>query len=192
MNEIYFTMIYGNYGTHRQSPFCFYKSNPSSENLKWIKNGYKPNSQSYEKSKTAAWLFPAPWQTSLLFDRTKPFLAVGLTFHNEKKMVKIHFLRSPVIGTPILLDRSYRHWQKTSQTSWRLLFLLTTSVIRQGPQKKKKGIGYIRLNRLLNMTIIFMTFCLTYYWLLIFVFRYERALLKSLMVWNNLVIYNCG
>ena len=40
----YFTMIYGNYGTHRQSSFCIYKINPSSENLKWINNGYKPNS----------------------------------------------------------------------------------------------------------------------------------------------------
>ena len=91
----------------------------------------------------------------------------------EKKMVKIHFLKSPVIRAPTLLDRSYRHWQKTSQTSWRLSFLLTSSVVRQGLQNK--GTGYMRLNRLLNMTTIFMTFFLTYYWLLIFVFRYKKS-----------------
>ena len=71
-------MIYGNYGTHRQSSFCFYKINPSSENLKWIKNGYKPDSRGYGKSKAASWLFPAP----LLFDRIKPFLATGLISRN--------------------------------------------------------------------------------------------------------------
>jgi len=37
------------------------------------------------------------------------------------------------------------------------------------------------------MITIFMTFCLTYYWLLIFVFRYKEALLlKLLMTENNL------
>ena len=76
-------MIYGDYDAHRQSSFCFYKINPSG-NFKWINNGYKPNSQDYGKSKTAAWLFLAPWQTSLLFDKIKPFLAIGLIFHNEK------------------------------------------------------------------------------------------------------------
>ena len=84
INECYFTMIYGNYATHRQSSFCFYKINPSSENLKWINNGYKPKSQGYGKSKVATLLFPAPWQASLLFDRIKPFLAAGLIAHNGK------------------------------------------------------------------------------------------------------------
>ena len=95
-------------------------------------------------------------------------------------MVKMCFLQSAVIGAPTLLDRSYRHRQKTSQTSRRLSFLLMSSVVGQGSQNK--GIGYVRLNRLLNMIAIFMTFCLTYYWLLIFVFKYKKALLlKSLM-----------
>ena len=67
INECYFTMIYGNYGTHRQSSFCFYKINLPSGNLKWINNGYKPNNQGYGKSKMAAWLFLAPSKTSLLF-----------------------------------------------------------------------------------------------------------------------------
>ena len=108
MNECYFTMIYGDYDTHRQSSFCFYKINPSSGNLKRINNGYKPNSQGYGKSKMAAWLFPAPWTTLLLFDRMKPFLGVGLIISQwKKKMVKIHFLQSPVIRAPTLLDRSY-------------------------------------------------------------------------------------
>ena len=40
-------MLYGDYDTHRQSSYCFYKINPSSGNLKWINNGYKPNSQGY-------------------------------------------------------------------------------------------------------------------------------------------------
>ena len=112
MNECYLTMIYGDYDTHRQSSFCFYKINPSSGNLKW-KNDYKPHSWGYRKSKMASWLFPAPWKTSLLFDRIKPFLAVGLISHNgKKKMVKIHFLQSPVIRVPTLLDRLYRYWQK--------------------------------------------------------------------------------
>ena len=48
------------------------------------------------------------------------------------------------------------------------------------------------LNRLLNMIEIFMTFCLTYYWFLIFVYRYKEALFKLLIVQNNLVIYTCG
>jgi len=85
VNECYFTMIYEDCDTHRQSSFCFYKINPSSGNLKWINNGYKPNSQGYGKSKIAAWLFPAPWTTLLLFDRMKPFLAVGLIISQWKK-----------------------------------------------------------------------------------------------------------
>ena len=113
VNECYFTMIYEDCDTHRQSSFCFYKINPSSGNLKRINNGYKPNSQGYGKSKMAAWLFPAPWTTLLLFDRMKPFLGVGLIISQwKKKMVKIHFLQSPVIRAPTLLDRLYRHWQK--------------------------------------------------------------------------------
>ena len=108
VNECYFTMIYEDCDTHRQSSFCFYKINPSSGNLKRINNGYKPNSQGYGKSKMAAWLFPAPWTTLLLFDRMKPFLGVGLIISQwKKKMVKIHFLQSPVIRAPTLLVRSY-------------------------------------------------------------------------------------
>ena len=84
MNECYFTVIYGDYGIHGQRSFYFYKINPSSGNLKWVNNGYKPNSQGYGKSKMAAWLFKAPWKTSLLFDKIKAFLAIGLISHNEK------------------------------------------------------------------------------------------------------------
>ena len=181
MNECYFTMIYGDYGKHAKRSFCFYKTNPTSGNLKRINNGFKPNSQGYGKSKMTTWLFLGPWQTSLLFHKLKPFLLQGWYLTIGKKMAKMCFLQSPVIGASTLLDRSYRHWQKISQTSCRLSFLLMSLVVRQGPQNK--GIGYMRLNRLLNMTTIFMTFCLTYYWLLIFVFRYKKALLlKSLMV----------
>ena len=176
-------MICGNYDTHRQTHSAStILTLPSSGNLKWINNGYKPNSQGYGKSKTVTWLFPAPWQSSLLFERLKPFLTVGLIISQKKKKkkVKMCFLQSPVIREPTLPNWSYRHWQKASQTSWRLLFLLTSSVNRQRPQNK--GINCMGLNRLLNMTTIFMTFCLTYYWLLIFVFRYKKALLKTLMV----------
>ena len=106
-------------------------------------------------------------------------------------MVKMYVLQSPVIGAPTLLGRSYRHWQRTSRASWRLSLSLASSVVGQGWQNK--GISCMRLNRLLNMITIFMTFCLTYYWLLIFVFRYKEALLlKLLMTENNLVIYTCG
>ena len=80
------------YGTHRQRSFCFYKINPSSGNLKWINNGYKPNSQGYGRFKTAAWLFPVPWQAPLLFDKIKPFLASGLISHKRgKKWLKCVF-----------------------------------------------------------------------------------------------------
>ena len=89
------------YDAHRQSSFCFYKINPSSGNLKWIKNGCKPNSQGYGRSNTAAWLFPAPWQTSLLFDRLKPFLAVGLISHNGKKWLKCVFCSLQWLGHPL-------------------------------------------------------------------------------------------
>ena len=57
---------------------------------------------------------------------------------------------------------------------------LMSLVIRKGWQNK--GIGNMRLNRLLNMTTIFMTFYLIYYWLLMFVFRYKEALLKLLII----------
>ena len=112
MNKYYFTKLYEDYGTHRQSSFCFYKIYPSSGNLKWINNGCKPSSWGSGKSNMAAWLFLAPWQTSLLCERIKPFLAAGLISHNGKKMVKMCFLQSPVIGAPTLLYSSYRHWQK--------------------------------------------------------------------------------
>lgn len=100
-------MIYGNYGTYRQS---FYKINPSSEDLKWIKNGYKPDRLWEIQGGLLA--FPGPLTNLTLFDRIKPFLATGLIPHNKKKKIKIHFLQSPVIRAPTLLDRLYRHWQK--------------------------------------------------------------------------------
>ena len=136
------------------------KINPSSGNLKWMNDGYKPELGLWEiqvQDCLPAWLFSALWQTSPLFDRKKAFLAIGLIFHNKKK--KMCFLQSPVIRAPTLLDRSYSHWHKTSQTSWRLSFLLMSLVVRQ--RLRNKGINCMGLNRLLNMTTIFMTFCLT-------------------------------
>ena len=56
--------------------------------------------------------FPGPLTNLTLFDRIKPFLATGLIPQNKKKKIKIHFLQSPVIRAPTLLDRSYRHSQK--------------------------------------------------------------------------------
>ena len=94
MNEYYFTKLYEDYGTHRQSSFCFYKINPSSGNLKWINNGCKPNSWGYRKSNMAAWLF----------------LTAGLASHSGEKMVKICFLQSPVIKAPTLLDKPCKHY----------------------------------------------------------------------------------
>ena len=170
------------YSTHRQSSFCLYKINASSGNLKWINNGYKPNSQGYGRSKMATWLFLAPWRASLLFDRIKPFLAVGLISHSgEKKMVKIHFLQSPVIREPTLLVKSSTDTAKTSWASWRPLLSLTSFVVRQGPQTK----GLVSWDwtgcKIWLQSSWF--FCLTCYWLLIFVFRYKETLvLKSLMV----------
>ena len=139
MNEYYFTKLYEGYVTHRQSSFCFYKINPSSGNLKWINNGCKPNSWGHGKSNMAAWLFLAPWQTSLLFDRIMLFLAVGLVSHSGEKMVQLCFLQSAVIKAPTLLENH-------------------TSIT------------------------VFMTFCLSYCWLLIFVFRYKEALLLKLLM----------
>ena len=102
MNECYFTMIYGDYGKHAQRSFCFYKTNPSSGNLKRINNGFKPNSQGYGKSKMATWLFLGPWQTSLLFHKLKPFLASGLISHNrKKKWLKCVFYNLQWLGHPL-------------------------------------------------------------------------------------------
>ena len=98
----------------------------------------------------------------------------------EKKVVKMCFPQSPVIGAPTLLDRSYRHWQKNFTSLLETVVSLMSLVIRKGWQNK--GIGNMRLNRLLNMTTIFMTFYLIYYWLLMFVFRYKEALLKLLII----------
>ena len=148
----------------------------------WLNNGYKPNSWGYEKSKMATWLFPDPWQIPLLFDKIKLFLASGLISHNGVLgggIVKMYFLQSPVTGATTLPDRSYRHWQKTSTASWRLSLSPTSLVIRHGRQNK--GIGRMGLNRLLNMITILLTFCLTYYRLLIFVCRYKEALLLKLL-----------
>ena len=110
MNKYYFTKLYEGYVTHRQSSFCFYKINPSSGNLKWINNGCKPNSWGYGKSNMAAWLFLAPWQTSLLFDRIRLFLASGLVSHSGEKMVQLCFLQSAEIKAPTLLDKPYKHY----------------------------------------------------------------------------------
>ena len=52
-------------------------------------------------------------------------------------MVKMCFIQSLWIGAPTLLDRSYRHWQKASQVSWRLSLLLASSVI--GKESRTKG-----------------------------------------------------
>ena len=45
---------------------------------KWVNNSCKSKSQGYGNSKMATWIFPAPWQTSFLFDGLKPSLATGL------------------------------------------------------------------------------------------------------------------
>ena len=83
-------MIYEDYDTHGQSTFYFYKIYFSTGNLK-CKNGYKPNSQGYGKSKTATWLFQAPWQTSFLFDGIKHSLAAGL-MPSQWKMFMFHLI----------------------------------------------------------------------------------------------------
>ena len=136
----------------------------------------------------ATWLFLDPWKkNSFLFDGIKPSLVSGsMSSQWKKKWLKmcfppgVYFLQSPVIRAPTLLNRSYRHWQKLYELLENSHSLMSF-VVRQGPQNK--GIGYMRLNRLLSMTKIFMTFCLTYYWLLIFIFRYKKViLLKSLRV----------
>ena len=57
--------------------------------------------------------------------------------------------------------------------------IVFTDVLSRRARMTEQRLGYMRLNRLLNMTTIFMTFCLTYYWLLIFVFRYKEALSLS-------------
>ena len=177
VNECYFTMIYEDCDMHRQSSFCFYKINPSSGNLKRINNGYKPNSQGYGKSKMAAWLFPAPWTTLLLFDRMKPFLGVGLIISQwKKKWLKYIFCNLQWSEHPLCWT-GHTTLAKISWASWRLSLSLMSFVVRQGPQNK--GTGYMRLNRLLNMNTIFMTFCLTHYWLLIFVFRYKNLFSSS-------------
>ena len=124
-------------------------------------------------------LLPAPWQTSLLFDRIKSFLAVRLIYHKGKKWLKSFSVISSDQGTHFA-EQVVWILAKTSWASWRLSPSLTSFVVRQGPQSK--GIGYMRLNRLISKTKISMTFCLTCYWLLIFVFRYKKVLLKSLMV----------
>ena len=101
VKECYFTMIYGDYDTHRQSSYCFYKINPSSVNLKWINNGYKPNSQGYGKSKTAAWLFKAPWKTSLLFDKIKAFPGYRVNISQWKNWLKYILCNLQQLGHPL-------------------------------------------------------------------------------------------
>ena len=127
----------------------------------------------------ATWLFPDPWQISLLFDKIKLFLASGLISHNgkkKKKWLKCVFWNLQWLGQPLCWTSHKDIGKKTSAASWRLSLSLTSLVVRQGRQNK--GISCMELNRLLNMITILMTFCLTYYWLLIFVCRYKEALLK--------------
>ena len=91
-----------------------------------------------------------------------------------KKWLKC-FLQSPTIGAPTLLDRSYRHWQILHELLGDYCFHWHPQSSEKDGKGSIKGIDYMGLNRLLNMIIIFMTFWLTYYWLLIFVFRYKEA-----------------
>lgn len=53
-------------------------STPKSEKLKCINNSSKLKNQDYGKSKTDAWLFPAPWQISFSVWWVKAFPAAGL------------------------------------------------------------------------------------------------------------------
>ena len=80
------------------------KINPSSGSLKWINNGYKPNSWGYGKSKSKIACLLGFSQLSdkphLYFDRIKPFLASRLISHNGgKKMVKMFSTVSNNWGT---------------------------------------------------------------------------------------------
>ena len=78
---------------HGQSSFCLYKNSPFTysyvREFKMDKQCCKSVSQGHRKSKTAAWIL-APWQTSLLFDGIKPFLAAGLMLSQwRKKLLKV-------------------------------------------------------------------------------------------------------
>ena len=160
-------------------------STPKSGNLKWIKNGCKSNSQGYGKSKMAVWLFLAPWQTSLSFDGIKPFLAAELMLLQWKKMFKM-CLPLGYMFYNLQCSRHPLHWTNHTSINKKLNKLLKNYHCHCHPQSSGKDnrtkINYIGLNKLLNMIIIFMTFCLPYHWLLIFVFRYKEALPLKLLV----------
>ena len=115
----------------------------------------------------------------LYFDRIKPFLASRLISHNGgKKMVKMFSTVSNNWGTHFAgqviqtLAKSFTSFLETIAFTGNL-------GCQAGLAKQRDWLHEIRL---LNMITIFMTFCLTYCWLLIFVFRYKEALLKLLMV----------
>ena len=88
-------------------------------------------------------------------------------------------LQPPVTGACTLLDRSYRRWQKNFMSFLETIAFTGILGCQAGLAKQRDWLHEIRL---LNMVTIFMTFCLTYYWLLTFVFRYKEALLKLLMI----------
>ena len=102
--------------------------------------------------------FPGSLTNLTLFDSIKPFLVVGLISHNgkkKKKKVKIHFLQSPVIRAPTLLVRSYRHCKNFMSFLETITF---TDVLCRQARTTNKRIGFMRLNRLQNMTTMFMIF----------------------------------
>ena len=156
------------------------KINASSGNLKWINNGYRSNSWGYRKSKMATWLFRLPDKLNFTW-KEKAFSGFRVNVSQWIKKWLICILYNLQLLEHALCWTGHTDIGKTtSWVSWRLLLSLASSVVRQGWQNK--GIGCMRLNKMLNMITIFMIFCLTYHWLLIFVFRYKEAVLKSLMV----------
>ena len=174
------------------SDFCYpdvlvawQQSTPKSENSKWVNNSCKLNSQGYGKSKTAAWLFPAPWQTSFLFNGLKPspgYRVNALKMKKKKRLKCVFHLgytfynlqwsRHPLQWTNhTSLNKNFTNFLRIITVTIILNHQVRTTELMEKPDSNRTKINYMGSNELLNMMIIFMTFCLTYYWLLIFVFQ---------------------
>ena len=109
-----------------------------------------------------------------------PFLTSGLISKNrKKKWLKGAFHNLQWLGHPLCWTG---HTDIHKNFMSFLEMIAFTDVIGHWARTTKKEINCMGLSRLLNMTTIFMIFCLTYCWFLICVFRYKEALLLELLI----------
>ena len=143
------------------------------------------NSQGCGKPEKATWFFPSPWQTTFFIWWIKAFpCCKAYALMVTKKWLKSVFSTWNIPST--ISNNQRTHF--TGQITWvltkkphKLLGIITVTNILYHQARSTKlmenldlnrtKINNMALNELISMILIFMTFCLTYYQLLISVFQ---------------------